>query len=69
MLDGGAAQEIERLRFYDTLRLRFGDQRYGDCIALVRERDAQNRLRRLQWPFDRKQARTSGHHSSADRVT
>ena len=68
MLDRGAAQKIECVRFRNGLRLRFRGYRCDDRIAFVRESDGQNRQCRLQRPLDRIKASTSDHQSSGDRV-
>jgi hypothetical protein len=68
-LDGGAAQEVEGLVFRNRRRFRFRGHRCDDRIAFVRQRDGQNRKRRLQRPRHRIKACTTGHYPSADRVT
>ena len=59
MLNGGAAQEIECLRFLYGLRPGFGEHRCDDRIAFLCQCDGQNGQWRLQLPRDRKQPRAT----------
>ena len=69
MLDGRAAQEVERLTFLSGLDIGFGHDCRNNRIALIGHCNRQNSCRRLKRPLDRKQARTTYHYSSRNRMT